>query len=491
MTADGILTRHISYHTEQGPVTETRSRHVWLNKEDHAPETVDETLDPGIDHLIENQGVQDANENADTAHNTRTTKSQQYYLQEFVDCVNPLLAALLSRETPEQETCARCAAAGADTKTARWRCKDCSSASVLCRKCMRQSHMDNPFHRIEVWNGTYFQAAALWQVGVYVLIPHHSETRLCPTLKWNQALLDGFQSNHDDREQHELREANNCHKSGILPPVPTDLPMYEHDDVEMEGNNTVAYNDLEGDALFADHLDRLYNKGLGADIDVSDTEHILEEDNIEFEADKNPLPMPKDYMPSHPNVSLSDATNAQTNPLPGFTTDLPRTDALDNPFLRVVHVNGIHFISTVFCNCRGRENTHCDCMAACLVPTSFVRYRTMFTHSVLDDFRLSNLECKTSAYQYFQKLCRHTLPTSPESVPNLYHELRQMSRLWRWMKKLKWAGFGHTQKDHTNPQPGSMANFCPACPQPGINLPEDWYLDEQWHVTFNVCSSNF
>jgi hypothetical protein len=33
-------------------------------------------------------------------------------------------------------------------------------------------------------------------------------------------------------------------------------------------------------------------------------------------------------------------------------------------------------------------------------------------------------------------------------------------------------GLGH-QSEETAPD-GSMAIFCPACPQPGINLPNDW-----------------
>jgi hypothetical protein len=42
------------------------------------------------------------------------------------------------------------------------------------------------------------------------------------------------------------------------------------------------------------------------------------------------------------------------------------------------------------------------------------------------------------------------------------------------MRRLKWAGYGHNQRDPLNPEPGSLANFCPACPQVGINIPENW-----------------
>ncbi|KAI6043819.1 hypothetical protein EDC04DRAFT_2890512 [Pisolithus marmoratus] len=44
--------------------------------------------------------------------------------------------------------------------------------------------------------------------------------------------------------------------------------------------------------------------------------------------------------------------------------------------------------------------------------------------------------------------------------------------LWRDLKHRKWFGFGHdTEQD---PEDGGLALFCPACPQPGLNLPADW-----------------
>ena len=45
------------------------------------------------------------------------------------------------------------------------------------------------------------------------------------------------------------------------------------------------------------------------------------------------------------------------------------------------------------------------------------------------------------------------------------------------MKKLKWAGFGHDKKDSMNVGPGEFVNYCPACPQPVINLPNNWKSD--------------
>lgn len=50
-----------------------------------------------------------------------------------------------------------------------------------------------------------------------------------------------------------------------------------------------------------------------------------------------------------------------------------------------------------------------------------------------------------------------------------------VSRQWRDLKIRKQFGFGHNQD--IQPTNGSLALFCPACPQPGINLPESWKDD--------------
>ena len=178
------------------------------------------------------------------------------------------------------------------------------------------------------------------------------------------------------------------------------------------------------------------------------------------------------------DTNIPDAADEpKENQAYDIPTSVPRKDVLSNPYVRVVHTNGIHYAPLVTCSCHGADAVHGDLIYNRLVPTSFSRYRTIFTVWMLDDFRICNLDCKASAYQYFQRLCRLTCPMDPYGVPNLYHELLRISRLWRWIKKLKWAGFGHDRTNPCSPAPGELANFCPACPQPGVNLPPDWKDD--------------
>jgi len=56
----------------------------------------------------------------------------------------------------------------------------------------------------------------------------------------------------------------------------------------------------------------------------------------------------------------------------------------------------------------------------------------------------------------------------------------RVSRQWRYLQLLMQHGFGH--EDGTTPSNGDLAIFCPACPQPGINLPVKWEEDPNQYV---------
>ncbi|KAI6140527.1 hypothetical protein BKA82DRAFT_4363373 [Pisolithus tinctorius] len=104
-----------------------------------------------------------------------------------------------------------------------------------------------------------------------------------------------------------------------------------------------------------------------------------------------------------------------------------------------------------------------------LFPATTKAPRTAFTFQVLDNFIRDNVECGTSAMNYYSKLQRVTSSAFPHLVPNRYRELLRVSRMWRLLKLLKWQGFHQQSPD---PQAGELVLFCPACPQPGINVPD-------------------
>ena len=299
---------------------------------------------------------------------------------------------------------------------------------------MRISHRCNPLHRIEQWNGQYFRPGDLWEVGSYLLVHHHAGDPICPTLQRWCDMLESAEEIKDDNEQEILRQ-----------PMPMPMPVPMPDNQSWSNIDPYEMETCEGSV----------NEGDEEDEDDDD----LFEGEEDVEVDDNP------YL-STPSAGAGAGAGID----PSFASATLRS------YVRVVHTNGLHNIAMVSCQCHGEDVFPLDLFAAQMIPASLKKIKTLFTAQVLDSFRLSNLELKASAYQFYQLLRRLTRPMAPAEVPNLYREFRRMTRIWRWMKKLKWAGYAGS-----NPvsavKPGELAIYCPACPQPGINLPDNWKDD--------------
>ncbi|KAK7680025.1 hypothetical protein QCA50_016971 [Cerrena zonata] len=105
-----------------------------------------------------------------------------------------------------------------------------------------------------------------------------------------------------------------------------------------------------------------------------------------------------------------------------------------------------------------------------LFPASRKKTRTVFTFRLLEHFDVSNLEAKVPAYIYYNCLIRLT------SNPSL----RRRS--------------GHPYVNPVGEIPaGQLGLFCAACPQPDINLLDDWKDDpEKWkYMPTLLADDNF
>jgi hypothetical protein len=83
----------------------------------------------------------------------------------------------------------------------------------------------------------------------------------------------------------------------------------------------------------------------------------------------------------------------------------------------VVDKSGVHRIRIHPCTCSGCPPLDLQYLDMGLFPATLRRIKTAFTFKVLDDFRVDNLECKTSALKYYSKLKRLTSNCFPQSVP--------------------------------------------------------------------------
>lgn len=165
----------------------------------------------------------------------------------------------------------------------------------------------------------------------------------------------------------------------------------------------------------------------------------------------------------------------------GVPLNAPRSDrshdAYGCPMITVVHTTGIHTLRIRPCRCQRAATIPLmdQLLHMGLFPASTLKTRTVFTFEVLEDYDLANLESKCSAGKYYQKLRRRSNNAFPHMVPDRYRELLRVIRQWRNLKALQRSGYAHSPSD-TIPN-GGLVLFCPTCPQPGVNLPENWRDD--------------
>ena len=137
---------------------------------------------------------QPADIEVDSDHHDTRRKNRFYYMKEFVAWVGVILQAMQAREAlPNSRVCMECS-----RSVAHWRCDDCIGGKLLCQSCMWHSHFSNPFHQIDYWTGTHFCKAALWEVGVYLILPHQNAPSVCENLSWQKRMLEKFQKEKDE-----------------------------------------------------------------------------------------------------------------------------------------------------------------------------------------------------------------------------------------------------------------------------------------------------
>ena len=201
----------------------------------------------------------------------------------------------------------------------------------------------------------------------------------------------------------------------------------------------------------------------------------------------NPLDSSDSTQSSLPSASdASTDTPIDVHPLPsweatGVNLDTMKAqqslDSDGNPFLTVVDTTGIHQIQARYCRCAESSSVpeYIQLLELGLYPASIAHPRTAFTFRVLDDYDLLNLETKATPQRYLAKLQRLTTNLFPDALPDRYRELLRVTRQWRNLKQHKNAGSAYTPSAEV--LPGGLVQFCPACPQPGVNLPDDWKND--------------
>lgn len=83
----------------------------------------------------------------------------------------------------------------------------------------------------------------------------------------------------------------------------------------------------------------------------------------------------------------------------------------------LVDVNGIHELPIAFCKCPNAPADSRQLLQAGYYPATTKRPAVAFSFAVMDDFLLTNRECKTAARNYYSKLRRLTNAAFPHMAP--------------------------------------------------------------------------
>ncbi|KAG2096706.1 uncharacterized protein F5147DRAFT_747542 [Suillus discolor] len=85
----------------------------------------------------------------------------ELFLEEFI--------CLEGRGSDTRDTCF----CGSD-ESPLYRCRDCHGTELVCRQCVLHTHQWQLFHRIEYWNGSFFQRTSLKSLGLRIQLRHRS-----------------------------------------------------------------------------------------------------------------------------------------------------------------------------------------------------------------------------------------------------------------------------------------------------------------------------
>ncbi|KAG1744767.1 hypothetical protein EDB19DRAFT_1826912 [Suillus lakei] len=147
--------------------------------------------------------------------------------------------------------------------------------------------------------------------------------------------------------------------------------------------------------------------------------------------------------------------------------------AFDNDFI-VLEINGIHSVALNFCNCATAQTHNIQLLCTCWYPSTTTNPRTAATFRLLDHFQMYTFESKGSTFKYYQSLSCLTNNTGTCQPKDRYELFLRMSCQHHHLTSLLQAGHGHDPSGILSMKEGELAILCPACPQLGRNLPQDW-----------------
>ncbi|KAF5384117.1 hypothetical protein D9615_003278 [Tricholomella constricta] len=316
---------------------------------------------------------------------------------------------------------------------AKYRCEDCEGGQLLCSGCTVAGHRQNSLHRIK-HSRTSDDA-------------YSSGSNTPCTKGMNEC--EGLVSRADDGNggvNVDIKSASSGVRFGeitakvsTLRPISWDRPRYHGDTDSMRYPGTCSHTLGDAYATNGDQCRRrqAWNKSFFEKITLKDLGLRIQLGHRVGESC------------SHPKV------------------------AYGNDFV-VVHVNGVHEVAVDFCNCETAQLSFVQLLCHHWYPATVSQPKSAATFAVLKHFHLLTFESKASCFEFYHALTRLSDNTGIIKIKDRYSAFMRMVREYRHIKMLKRSGRGHDPAGAAGTAAGELAVLCPACPQPGLNLPSGW-----------------
>ncbi|KAG2114064.1 hypothetical protein BD769DRAFT_1630016 [Suillus cothurnatus] len=166
-----------------------------------------------------------------------------------------------------------------------------------------------------------------------------------------------------------------------------------------------------------------------------------------------------------------------------------------NDNFMIINMTVVHKVALDFCACETMQTHVKQLLRERLFPATIIDPKTAATFGVLEQYHLLSFESKASTYEFYQGLAHLSDNTGINPPKDRYPTFLHIIHKWRILKLLKRFARGHCPDGVPMTEPGQCAVLCPACPQPGMNLPEDWKdtsPDKQWlYALFVGIDANF
>ncbi|KAI0039987.1 hypothetical protein FA95DRAFT_1503469 [Auriscalpium vulgare] len=164
--------------------------------------------------------------------------------------------------------------------------------------------------------------------------------------------------------------------------------------------------------------------------------------------------------------------------------------------LTVIDISGIHKVLVKYCDCGSIQAAqgYIQLLRARWWPATLKRPGTVVTLRTCELFHALTLQGKMNAYDFWNGLVRITDNTGLRTPKDHYKDFIRIMRCFRNIRLAKRGGRAHEPGGIAATGVGELVVECPACPHPGVNLPEGWKdvpKTEAYYAVMLAIDANF